>query len=230
MDLFELKVAKSSHIDLDGLPFVSFETTVATESQLFVKKAMDFILSGMGIVILGPFMLVIAMLIKFTSSGPVLFKQQRVGLNGRIFRLYKFRTMCEGADSAKAKLEGMNEMDGPVFKIRKDPRITPLGKILRKFSIDELPQLYNVFAGHMSLIGPRALPTYEVARFDLWQRRRLSMRPGITCLWQVMGRNKIGFDEWMKLDLYYLDNWSLWLDMKILVRTIPTVLFGMGAY
>ena len=138
--------------------------------------------------------------------------------------------MYKGADSAKAELEDMNEMDGPVFKIKNDPRITNLGKILRKFSLDELPQLYNVFAGQMSLIGPRALPTYEVEKFDLWQRRRLSMRPGITCLWQVNGRNKLGFDEWMKLDLFYLDNWSLWLDMKILLKTIPIVIFGIGAY
>ena len=123
-----------------------------------------------------------------------------------------------------------NMMEGPVFKVKDDPRITPIGKFMRKFSIDELPQLFNVFAGHMSLVGPRALPAYEVAKLEPWQRRRLSMRPGLTCLWQISGRNKIGFEEWMKLDLQYIDNWSLWLDIKILAKTIPVVLFGRGAY
>jgi lipopolysaccharide/colanic/teichoic acid biosynthesis glycosyltransferase len=165
-----------------------------------------------------------------TSRGPVLFKQSRAGLNGRTFVLYKFRTMYNGADQQRTEMEKFNEMDGPVFKIKKDPRIIPLGRLLRKFSLDELPQLFNVLSGHMSLIGPRALATYEAEKFKPWQRRRQSMRPGLTCLWQIKGRNKVDFAKWMELDLQYLDNWSLWLDLKILVKTIPVVLFGIGAY
>ncbi len=230
VDLFDLKIAKSHQTELDGVPLLTFETTVAKEWQLFVKKATDVVLSGLGIIILSPIFLLVAILIKLTSLGPVFFKQKRVGLNGRKFVLYKFRTMYKGAHKKQSELEILNEMKGPVFKIKKDPRITPIGWFLRKFSIDELPQLYNVFAGHMSLVGPRALPEYEVAKFKPWQRRRLSMRPGLTCLWQVNGRNKIDFNEWMKLDLEYLDNWSLWLDFKILIKTIPVVLFGIGAY
>ena len=152
-----------------------------------------------------------------------------MGVNGRIFNLYKFRTMYKDAEEKLAQLEHLNEMEGPVFKIKNDPRITPLGRILRKLSIDELPQLFNVFMGHMSLVGPRPPIPDEVDKYELWQRRRLSMRPGITCLWQAGGRNKIGFDKWMELDLKYIDNWSLWLDFRILIKTIPVVLFGIGA-
>ncbi len=159
-----------------------------------------------------------------------MFKQERVGLNGRRFILYKFRTMFKDAVLKQSDLEELNEMDGPVFKIKKDPRVTPVGRILRKVSLDEFPQLFNVFAGHMSLIGPRPPLPKEVEQYQSWQRRRLSMRPGITCLWQVNGRNKVDFNEWMKLDLQYLDHWSLWLDFKILIKTIPVVLFGIGAY
>jgi lipopolysaccharide/colanic/teichoic acid biosynthesis glycosyltransferase len=138
--------------------------------------------------------------------------------------------MYKGAHIKQSELMGRNEMRGPVFKIKDDPRITPLGRLLRKFSIDELPQLFNVFLGHISLVGPRPLPVYEVRKFEPWQRRRLSMRPGITCLWQISGRSKIDFDEWMRLDLEYIDKWSLWLDFKILMRTVPVVMFGIGAY
>jgi len=180
--------------------------------------------------LLSPLFLFVTLLIKLTSSGPIFFKQKRIGLNGREFVLYKFRTMYKDAEKQQKMLEALNEMDGPVFKIRKDPRITPVGKFLRKFSIDELPQLFNVFIGHMSLIGPRPPLPNEVIQYETWQRRRLSMRPGITCLWQISGRNEIDFEEWMRLDLEYLDNWSLWVDIKILVKTIPVVLFGSGAY
>jgi len=190
----------------------------------------DIVMSGLGIVVLSPFFLIVATLIKLTSSGPVLFKQKRLGLNGRKFVLYKFRTMYKGADKKLSQLEAQNEMGGPIFKIKKDPRVTPVGRILRKFSIDEFPQLFNVFVGHMSLIGPRPPIPKEVEQYESWHRRRLSMRPGITCLWQVSGRNKIDFNEWMKMDLEYLDNWSLWFDLKILIKTIPVVLFGIGAY
>ena len=230
VDLFDLKIAKSYQTKLGGIPLLTFETTVTKEWQLFIKRAMDIVTSVLAIIVLSPVLLIAAILIKLTSSGPVMFKQKRVSLNGRKFVLCKFRTMYKGAHKKQEELKAQNEMEGPVFKIKKDPRITPLGRILRKFSIDELPQLFNVFVGHMSLIGPRPLPTYEVEEFEPWQRRRLSMRPGISCSWQVNGRNKINFEEWMKLDLEYIDNWSLWLDFKIMMKTIPVVLFGIGAY
>jgi exopolysaccharide biosynthesis polyprenyl glycosylphosphotransferase len=230
MDLFNLKIARARHTDLDGVPFVSFETTVANAWQLMAKRIIDIVLSFVGIVLGAPIFLGSALAIKITSKGPVIFKQQRVGLNSRKFILYKFRTMYSGADQLRAEMEAKNELDGPAFKMKRDPRVMPAGRILRKLSIDELPQLFNVLAGHMSLIGPRALPTYEVENIELWQRRRFSMRPGLTCLWQVNGRNKLDFNTWMKLDLEYLDKWSLWLDIKIMAKTIPVVLFGIGAY
>ena len=230
MDLFNLKIARSRHTDLDGIPFVSIETTVAKGWPLIAKRFMDILLSFVGIILGLPIFLIAALAIKITSKGPIFFKQQRVGLNGRKFVLYKFRTMYLGADALRAEMEAKNELDGPAFKMKKDPRVTPVGRVLRKFSIDELPQIFNALAGQMSLIGPRALPTYEVEKIDLWQRRRLSMRPGLTGLWQVNGRNKIDFNTWMQLDLEYLDNWSLWLDIKILAKTIPVALFGRGAY
>jgi len=229
-DLFDLKIAKSRPTELDGMPLLTFETTVITESYLLIKRLIDIVISGAAIIILSPIFLTAAILIKLTSWGPVLFKQERIGLNGRRFILYKFRTMYKGADKKLSKLKPLNEMDGPVFKIKKDPRITPLGRILRKFSIDEFPQLFNVFFGHMSLVGPRPPISEEVEQYKPWQRRRLSMRPGLTCLWQISGRNKLDFNEWMKLDLKYLDNWSLKLDFEIMMKTIPMVLFGIGAY
>jgi len=171
------------------------------------------------------------MAIKLSSKGPVFFKQQRSGLNGSPFSIYKFRTMATNAEQYQHELAAMNEMTGPVFKVTNDPRITPIGKWLRKFSLDELPQLFNVLRGEMSLVGPRPLPVDEVRRFnDLAHRRRLSVKPGITCLWQISGRNQItDFKDWVRLDLQYIDNWSIWLDLTILVRTLPAVLLGTGA-
>jgi lipopolysaccharide/colanic/teichoic acid biosynthesis glycosyltransferase len=171
------------------------------------------------------------LLIKITSPGPVLFRQQRSGLNGRSFTILKFRSMVTNAEQFQHELAAMNEMSGPVFKVTKDPRITPLGKVLRKFSLDEFPQLFNVLMGDMSLVGPRPLPVDEVKRFnDLAHRRRLSVKPGLTCLWQISGRNNVtDFKDWVRLDLEYIDNWSLWLDLQILFRTIPVVLMGTGA-
>jgi len=176
-------------------------------------------------------MLLVALLIKITSPGPVLFVQRRAGLNGQPFMIYKFRTMVSNAEQLKNELERLNEMSGPVFKVSKDPRVTSIGKFLRRFSIDEFPQLLNVLRGEMSLVGPRPLPVYEVRRFDdVAHRRRLSVKPGLTCSWQVSGRNNVSdFKEWVRLDLEYIDNWSLWLDLKILLRTIPVVLIGTGA-
>jgi len=229
-DLFDAKIAKARSTELDGIPLITFETTKAKEWQLYIKRAVDIVISALGLIIFSPLFLLVIIMIKITSSGPVFFKQERSGLNGRNFILYKFRTMYKDAEKRLSELRTLNEMNGPVFKIKRDPRITPLGRVLRKFSIDELPQLFNVLAGHMSLIGPRPPIPEEVEQYEPWQRRRLSMRPGLTCLWQINGRNRVDFDEWMKLDLEYLDNWSLWLDFKILVKTIPVVLFGIGAY
>ncbi len=174
-------------------------------------------------------MAAIALAIRLTSSGQVLFRQVRCGLNGRRFTLYKFRTMVEDAERRRPELHHLNEMDGPVFKVRRDPRVTRLGRLLRRYSLDELPQLWNVLSGTMSLVGPRPAIPEEVAQYQRWQRRRLSMRPGLTCLWQISGRNDLDFDRWMELDLEYIDSWSPLLDLKILARTVPVVLSGRGA-
>ena len=230
VDLFDLRIAKSRQTELEEIPLITFETTPAKEWELFLKMAADIAVAAPGLIILIPLFLLISILIKATSKGPAMFLQKRVGLNGRKFILYKFRTMYEGAHEKLSELTSLNIMKGPVFKMKDDPRVTPVGRFLRKFSLDELPQLFNVLLGHMSLVGPRPPLPKEVGRYEPWQRRRLSMRPGITCLWQISGRSKIDFDEWMKLDLEYIDNWSLWLDFKILVKTIPVVLFGVGAY
>jgi exopolysaccharide biosynthesis polyprenyl glycosylphosphotransferase len=197
---------------------------------MFLRRLLDLALACLMLLVVGPLlMLPAAILIKLTSRGPVLFKQKRCGLNGRQFVMYKFRSMVDNAEQLRVELESLNEMDGPVFKSSRDPRITGIGKILRRFSIDELPQLFNVLRGDMSLVGPRPPLPGEVARYERWQRRRLSMKPGITCLWQVSGRNEVSFEDWMKLDLDYIDNWSLLLDLKILLKTIPVVLLGRGA-
>jgi exopolysaccharide biosynthesis polyprenyl glycosylphosphotransferase len=184
----------------------------------------------MALLVLSPIFAVTALLVKLTSEGPVFFVQKRVSMNGRIFNLFKFRTMIKDAEAKLAELQHLNEMKGPVFKLEKDPRITSVGAFLRKTSIDELPQLWNVLRGDMSLVGPRPPLPSEVEQYDDWQRRRISMRPGITCLWQIQGRNRItDFDDWARLDLKYIDNWSLWLDLKILLKTIPAVLFRVGS-
>ena len=180
--------------------------------------------------LLSPLFLLTALAVKATSPGPVFFVQERVGLSKRSFRLYKFRTMVSEAEELQAELEAFNEVSGPVFKIKDDPRITRVGRLLRKTSIDELPQLINVVKGDMSLVGPRPLPLRDYRGFDQdWQRRRFSVRPGITCLWQVNGRSDVSFENWMKLDMTYIDSWSLWLDIQILVKTIPAVIRGSGA-
>jgi exopolysaccharide biosynthesis polyprenyl glycosylphosphotransferase len=231
-DFFTTQIARASFDEILGQPLLIFRSTPETSWQMLAKNLLDFAGALILLIILGlTVMPVVALLIKITSPGPVFFRQQRSGLNGAPFNIWKFRTMATNSEQFKHELESMNEMRGPVFKITKDPRITPLGKWLRKYSLDELPQLFNVLRGEMSLVGPRPLPVDEVKRFnDLAHRRRLSVKPGLTCLWQVSGRNQISdFKDWVRLDLEYIDNWSIWLDLLILLRTIPAVFTGTGA-
>jgi exopolysaccharide biosynthesis polyprenyl glycosylphosphotransferase len=214
-----------------GHPLLIYRTTPSISWELLVKRLIDLSGSFVLLIVTVPIMLLIALAIRIDSKGPVLFSQNRSGLRGRAFRMYKFRTMVTNAEQGRAELEDRNEMSGPVFKVKNDPRVTSVGRFLRRSSLDELPQLWNVLRGEMSLVGPRPLPLYETANFgDLTQRRRMSVRPGLTCLWQVRGRNAItDFKDWVRLDLEYIDRWSLWLDFKILLRTVPVVLFGWGA-
>ncbi len=230
-DFFTTHVARASLDEMFNQPLIVFRSTPENSWQVFAKMGIDFIGSLALIVATAPIMLGVALLIKITSPGPIFFRQQRSGLSGAPFSIFKFRTMQTNAEQFKHELAAMNEMTGPVFKVTNDPRVTPMGKWLRKYSLDELPQLFNVIRGEMSLVGPRPLPVDEVKRFnDLAHRRRLSVKPGLTCLWQVSGRNKISdFKEWVRLDLEYIDNWSIWLDIVILFRTIPAVFAGTGA-
>jgi exopolysaccharide biosynthesis polyprenyl glycosylphosphotransferase len=230
-DFFRTQVSRATFDDFHGWPVLVFRSTPESSWQSVLKKLLDFFGALVLLLMVAVPLTLIAVLIKLTSKGPVLFRQQRSGLNGRPFMIYKFRTMVTNAEQLKHELASMNEMTGPVFKVTNDPRITPLGKFLRKFSLDEFPQLLNVLRGEMSLVGPRPLPVDEVKRFnDLAHRRRLSVKPGLTCLWQISGRNNVkDFRDWVRLDLEYIDNWSFWLDVKILWLTIPTVLTGAGA-
>jgi exopolysaccharide biosynthesis polyprenyl glycosylphosphotransferase len=213
-----------------GRPGVCFDPQPRQDWTLAAKSLLDRALAGAALVVLTPFLAMIALALKWASPGPVFFKQRRVGLNGRQFTLWKFRTMIVDAEKQQAQLADSNEMSGPVFKMKNDPRVTRIGRFLRRTSIDELPQLINVARGDMSLVGPRPPLPEEVRRYDGWERRRLSVRPGLTCLWQIGGRNRIDFEEWMKLDLEYIDNWSLKKDAEILVKTIPAVFRGTGAH
>ena len=209
-----------------GVDLIAFSTKGCQAHQLILKRGLDLILSSTLLALFAPGMLLAATLIRSTSRGPVLFKQKRVGVNGREFTLLKFRTMVVDAEQRKKGLVHLNEMDGPVFKIRSDPRTTSIGRVLRRTSLDELPQLFNVLQGQMSIVGPRPPLAEEVRQYKDWQRRRLSVKPGLTCLWQVSGRNQIQFEKWMELDLEYIDNWSWWLDLKIMARTVPALLRG----
>jgi len=216
--------------DLFGIPALSFSTTPEWGWAMLFKEIFDRVIAFFLLIILSPLFLVIVLGIKFSSPGPILFRQQRCGLNGRKFTLYKFRSMVENAEKMQEQIKDLNETAGPVFKIRSDPRLTTFGRILRRSTLDELPQLINVLKGEMSLVGPRPPILSEVEKYDIWQRRRLSVKPGMTCLWQVRGRSELSFEKWMELDLAYIDNWSLWLDFKILWKTFPAVLSGRGAY
>lgn len=230
-EFIHTSVARPAFDTLSGRPMLVFRATPELSWSILAKAVMDRVGAAVALVLLSPVMLFIAALIKWTSPGPVLFRQVRSGLHGKEFTMLKFRSMVPGAEYQREELAVHNEMSGPVFKISNDPRITPLGRFLRRTSLDETPQLINVLRGEMSLVGPRPLPTYEVLQFGKHSyRRRLSMKPGLTCLWQVRGRNRVtNFEEWVQMDLEYIDNWSLGLDLIILLRTVPAVLFGSGA-
>ncbi|HUP04407.1 MAG TPA: sugar transferase [Bryobacteraceae bacterium] len=228
-DVFQLSLARPKLETHDSAPLVSLEV-VHDDYRLVMKRAVDIAGALCGIVALGPLMLAIAAAIRLTSPGPAIFAQERYGLRKRRFRMYKFRTMLVDAEKRQAELEASNEVSGPVFKIRNDPRITAIGRILRRTSLDELPQFLNVLKGEMSLVGPRPLPERDVSRFgDAWLMRRFSVRPGISCLWQISGRSNTPFERWIELDLQYIDKWSLWLDFKILLGTLPAIIRGDGA-
>jgi exopolysaccharide biosynthesis polyprenyl glycosylphosphotransferase len=232
-NIFDLKEARHRSDEFDGDALISHDTTITDAWGLAIKRAIDVAVSLTSIILLSPVMLLSALLVKLTSTGPIFFVQKRLGLNKRMFNIYKFRTMVVDAEAKLKDLEHLNEADGAVFKIKKDPRITLVGAFLRKTSIDELPQLFNVLKGEMSLVGPRPLQVRDYELFEThcgdWQRKRFSVRPGITCLWQVMGRSSTTFEKWMELDLQYIRTWSLWLDLEILAKTVPAVLRGSGA-
>jgi exopolysaccharide biosynthesis polyprenyl glycosylphosphotransferase len=222
-------LSEVSFDEVGGMPMLTFSTAPRDELLLFVRRCADVLLALLLLVVLSPVFAIVALLVKLTSHGPVLFRQPRCGLHGRPFTFLKFRSMQVDAEERKPALAPFNEMDGPAFKMTNDPRVTPIGRFLRRTSLDELPQLWNILKGDMSFVGPRPAVIEEVRQYEPWQRRRLSMKPGLTCLWQVSGRNELTFEEWMRLDLEYIDNWSLWLDIKIALKTIPAVLRGRGA-
>jgi exopolysaccharide biosynthesis polyprenyl glycosylphosphotransferase len=228
-DFFPLKLARRRIESFFGSPMICYDSVPGLNFSMILKSLFDPIMATIGLILASPVMLAAAIAIKITSHGPVIFAQTRCGLNGRQFKLFKFRTMVADAELLKKALMRFNEIDGAAFKMTNDPRITPVGKLLRKTSIDELPQLFNILRGDMSFVGPRPPLADEVAHYDLWQRRKLSMKPGLTCLWQVSGRSDVSFEQWMKLDLEYIDHWSLLKDAEILARTVPAVLKGTGA-
>jgi len=229
-NIFDLQKGQARNSHVDRIAVATFGPTTSEGWPKIGKRVLDVTVSFLLLLALAPVFIVAAILIRLESRGPVFFVQDRVGLNKRLFRMFKFRTMVSDAEKKQAQLEALNEADGPVFKIKNDPRITRVGKYLRKTSIDELPQLLNVLKGDMSLVGPRPLPVRDYQGFDEdWVRRRFSVPPGITCLWQVGGRSDLSFKEWMELDLQYIDQWSFWLDLKLIAKTIPAVLKGAGA-
>jgi exopolysaccharide biosynthesis polyprenyl glycosylphosphotransferase len=211
------------------MSLLTFSAAPADEIRLLVKRFFDLALSALGVLVFGPAMALIALLVRLTSPGPVLFRQVRCGLNGRTFTMYKFRSMVENADTLKQQFQHLSERE-IAFKLRNDPRVTNLGRFLRKYSLDELPQLFNILRGDMSLVGPRPPLPEEVVRYEAWQKRRLRMRPGLTCLWAIMGRDRLDFQAWMQTDISYIEHWSLGLDWSILLKTIPQVLAGKGAH
>lgn len=229
-DLFEINVARMVLDEFDDLPLLTFEPVAQEEWKLLLKRATDLGLTLLSMPVLLPLVAVVAVAIKWDSPGPAFFNQLRVGQNKRRFLLYKFRTMAEGSEQRQGEFEHLNEARGPIFKITNDPRVTRVGRFLRRTSLDEIPQLFNVIRGEMSLVGPRPMSVRDVNLFDRGiQRKRFSVKPGLTCLWQVSGRSNLPFEKWLELDLWYIEHWSLLLDLKILLRTIPAVLRGTGA-
>ncbi|MDQ4075346.1 MAG: sugar transferase [Chloroflexota bacterium] len=229
-DLFQLSLTRVTLDEIRGVPLIAMKEPALKGANLALKRFVDVAISGVVLLLFSPLLLLIALAIKVESPGSVLYKQSRVGRGGKLFTIYKFRSMRNGADREVELLATLNEADGPLFKIRNDPRVTRVGKIIRKFSLDELPQLLNVLKGDMSLIGPRPALPNEVAQYQEWHRKRLEAAPGLTGLWQVSGRSDVTFDEMMLLDIYYTEQWSPMLDTMILLKTIPTVLFQRGAY
>jgi exopolysaccharide biosynthesis polyprenyl glycosylphosphotransferase len=231
-DLFQLKIARARSAEFDGIPILTLASETSMAWQASLKRMFDVVAAAVLVVLFAPVLVLAALAIKISSpEGPVFFIQTRVGYNRRRFNMIKFRTMVSNAEQLQPQLEALNEAQGPVFKIKNDPRVTAIGRILRKTSLDELPQLFNVMKGDMSLVGPRPLPVRDVERFEeAWLKRRFSVKPGLTCLWQISGRSNVDFDKWIEQDLEYIDHWSFGLDLKILVKTIPAVLRGTGAH
>jgi exopolysaccharide biosynthesis polyprenyl glycosylphosphotransferase len=227
-EFLRTSIAEATLDELAGEPMILFSTTAKSSWALMIKRVLDIVLSAAALVLLSPLWLGIMIAIRTTSPGPIFFVQRRSTLHFRQFNMAKFRTMVQNAEDIREDLDGQNEVSGPVFKIKDDPRITPLGRWLRRYSLDELPQLWNVLKGDMSIVGPRPPIPAEVEKYENWQRRRLSMRAGCTCLWQIGGRNRTSFEEWMRLDLKYIDTWSLALDFQILFKTLGTILSGTG--
>lgn len=217
------------HVVDDGSRLI-VPATARSRRDILAKRTIDVVVSAAALLVLSPLLAVVALLVVLTSRGPALFRQTRVGMHGRRFEMLKFRSMVADAEGMRSRLMSLNEQSGPVFKIRKDPRVTPIGRFIRKYSIDELPQLVNVLRGDMSLVGPRPPVPAEVARYEPWHMRRLSVPPGLTCTWQVSGRGSIGFDEWMRLDVQYVESWSIVDDIVLLLRTVPVVVMGSGAW
>jgi exopolysaccharide biosynthesis polyprenyl glycosylphosphotransferase len=229
-DVFDLQVSRMSLVNLDEIPLLTFEPVAQDERKLIVKRIFDLTVTLAAMPVLLPILLLVAVAVRLDSPGPILFKQPRVGLRKRVFPMYKFRSMYRDAEQRLKDIEHLNEAQGPIFKIANDPRVTRVGRFIRRTSLDELPQLFNVIRGHMSLVGPRPMSLRDVGLFDQSiQRRRFSVRPGLTCLWQISGRSNLPFEKWLALDLAYIDNWSLGLDLKILLKTVPIILRGTGA-
>lgn len=229
-DMFQMTLSHLDVEDLGGIPMIGVRDISIGRTQMLLKRAMDVSISSIGLILLLPFFALLALLIKLDSNGPVFFTQIRVGKGEHLFACYKFRSMRRGAEAEQDGLRTLNETDGPIFKMREDPRITRVGRVLRRTSLDELPQLFNVLMGHMSLVGPRPAPPSEVQRYQPWHKRRLEVAPGITGLWQVSGRSELSFDEMVLLDLYYIEHWSPVLDLQIMLRTFPKMITGEGAY
>jgi exopolysaccharide biosynthesis polyprenyl glycosylphosphotransferase len=229
-DMFQMSLSRLQAIDLGGIPMIGVQEIAFSRGKLLLKRAMDVVIAAVGFVVAAPLLVLIAVAIKLDSRGPVLFQQIRVGKGEKLFAICKFRSMRVGAEEEQQQLIDQNEASGPLFKIKNDPRVTRVGRLLRRTSLDELPQLANVLSGHMSMVGPRPAPPSEVQRYQQWHKRRLEVSPGLTGLWQVSGRSQLTFDEMVLLDLYYIENWSPGLDIQIMLRTVPQALVGNGAY